>query len=239
MSDLDMILYRGSIFKFRLFSGGYELLNVIPLGLENRSVIRYWVIGAVGCRHFGKYSELASALSGSNARAEVGERRGRIEQRNVLDVLCLHRLAPVGIENFMDASVLVGFCETTVRNLFAEDANNLGALLVKHDDSDTPAEVLEILTNAKKIGGNVVVQEEILDLVFNGCSAGVGFVLKSGAVAHLCVKELARGEGFVILYFLENVVREFVITAPRYVGRILIKDPLRNIKVFPEDSRVV
>ena len=62
--------------------------------------------------------------------------------------------------------------------------------------------MLEILTHAKKIRGDIVVQTEILDLLFNGSSTSVGVVLEACAIADFGVKELTCGEGFIVLDFL-------------------------------------
>ena len=64
-------------------------------------------------------------------------------------------------------------------------------------------------------------------------------ILKTGAIANLCIEELACREGFVILYFLEDVIREFIITAPRDIGRMFIKNTLGNIYVLFEDCSAV
>ena len=95
-------------------------------------------------------------------------------------------------------------------------------------------EVLEVLAHTEEVRGHGVVEQEVLDLLFDMAIARVGVVLQAAAVADLGIEHLAGGEGFVTLDEVNDVVGQGVVAAPRHIGKGVIDDDRHDVRVFLE-----
>lgn len=75
--------------------------------------------------------------------------------------------------------------------------------------------MLEVLTDTEEIGGEVVVESEVLDFALDLGGGDAGIIPQAGAITDLGVEYLTSGEGFVLLNEIENVERHLVVAAPR------------------------
>lgn len=73
--------------------------------------------------------------------------------------------------------------------------------------------MLEVLTDTEEISGEVVVESEVLDFALDLSGGDAGIIPQAGAITDLGVEYLTSGEGFVLLYEIENVERHLIIAA--------------------------
>ena len=85
----------------------------------------------------------------------------------------------------------------------------------------------------------IVVEQEVLDLLFDSAVARFGVVLQAAAVAHLSVEHLAGGEGLVTLDEVNDVVRHVVVRAPWDIGQGLVDDGGHDVHVLLEHLAAV
>ena len=127
--DLYLVLDRGCVLKLGFLGGGNELLDIIPTGSEDRSVIRYRII-RVTCGGYagddGKLALLGAVLeSGLQIRPRIIE----IEQRNVLHITGRNEVLPVGKEYFFTRAISSGGREATVAGFLAKHGGDACAIL--------------------------------------------------------------------------------------------------------------
>lgn len=77
--------------------------------------------------------------------------------------------------------------------------------------------MLEVLTDAEKVSGEVVVKKEVLDIILDLCGGFGGAILQPGSVADFGVETLAGCQSFVFLDEREQVERHLIVAAPRNV----------------------
>ena len=99
--------------------------------------------------------------------------------------------------------------------------------------------MLEVLAHAEEVRGHGVVEQEVLDLLFDTRAARVGVVLQAAAVAHLGIEHLAGGEGLVTLDEVNDVVRHVVVRAPGDIGQGLVDDGGHDVHVLLEHLAAV
>ena len=156
--DFDLVFYGGVVFELRFLCYADELLDVVPLAPEQRGVIRYGVIGGVYGRYSADDCELAVARPLGDFVLQITPRRGGVEQVYDLDVGGRSdALSPVGVKDGGDFADGVGRGEAAVTGFLTQEAHNLCAVLVENKHADGEAEVLEVLTDAEKVCGEVVV----------------------------------------------------------------------------------
>ena len=102
------------------------------------------------------------------------------------------------------------------------------------DIVDGKAEVLEVLTDAEEVCGEVVVEKEVLDFLFYGIGGDARIIPQPCAIADLGVEALAGGEGFVFLYEVENIERHLIVAAPRNVREFIVYDGRHDVNVLAE-----
>ena len=68
--------------------------------------------------------------------------------------------------------------EATTTGFLSQQAHNLCAVLVENKHTDGEAEVLEVLTDAEKISGEVIVKKEVLDIILDLCGGFGGAILQ-------------------------------------------------------------
>lgn len=111
------------------------------------------------------------------------------------------------------------------------------AVLVENRHGHGEAEVLEVLTDAEEVSGEVVVKEEVIDSRLDRCGGFGGAVLQPRTVAALCVETLAGRQSFVSLDEREQVERHLIVAAPRNIAMAIVYDSRHNIHVLLEYRR--
>ena len=96
-------------------------------------------------------------------------------------------------------------------------AHDVLALVVKDDDRNTPAEMLEVLTDTEEVRRQRICKQEILHLVLHLGRAGSSIIRKPSSVADFSIEHLASGKRLVFLYHVQNVIGHFIIATPRHV----------------------
>ena len=99
--------------------------------------------------------------------------------------------------------------------------------------------MLEVLARAEEVRGQGVVEQEVLDLLFDMAIARVGVVLQAAAVAHLSIEHLTGGEGLVTLDEVNDVVRHVVVCPPGDIGQRLVDNGGHDVHVFLEHLAAV
>ena len=94
--------------------------------------------------------------------------------------------------------------------------------------------MLEVLTDAEKVSGEVVVEKEVLDIILDLCGGFGGAVLQPGSIADLGVETLAGCQSFVFLDEREQVERHLIVAAPRNIAKAIVYDSRHNIHVLLE-----
>ena len=149
---------------------------------------------------------------------QIAPRRSRVEQVDFLNICASgYWFAPVGVKNFGNTTVSVGGREAAVAGFLSPKAHNLCAVFVENKHRHGEAEVLEVLTDAEKVSGEVVVKEEVVD---SRLDRGGGFgcaILQPRTVANLGVEALAGCQSFIFLDEREQVERHLIVAAPRNV----------------------
>ena len=95
--------------------------------------------------------------------------------------------------------------------------------------------MLEVLTDTEEISREVVVEKEVLDFVLDLGGGDAGIIPQAGAIADLGVEYLTSGEGFVLLYVLNDFERHLVVTAPGDIREIFVNDGRHNVNFLTED----
>jgi len=143
-----VVLYGRGVAELRFLCHSDELLDVVPLALEESCVVRYGIIRVVWRGYATDDSELLVFLG---ACLQIRERRLWIEQLDTLDVLRTDRVSSVGIEDVRYHSGLVGRSKADVARLFADDADNATGILIEDDHADAEPEVLEVLAYTEEV----------------------------------------------------------------------------------------
>ena len=107
----------------------------------------------------------------------------------------------------------------------------------KDNHTHGEAEVLEVLTDAKEVSGEVIVKEEVFDIILDLCGGFGGAVLQPRTVADLGVETLAGCQSFVFLDEREQVERHLIVAAPRNIRESIVYDGRHNIHVLLENGR--
>lgn len=97
--------------------------------------------------------------------------------------------------------------------------------------------MLEVLTDAEKVCGEVVVKEEVIDSRLDRCGGFGGAVLQPRTVADLGVEALAGCQSFVFLDEREQVEWHLIVAAPRDIRECIVYDSRHNIHVLLEYGR--
>ena len=97
--------------------------------------------------------------------------------------------------------------------------------------------MLEVLTNAEEVSGEVVVKSEVLDCTLDGSGGFGDAVLQAGSVADLGVETLAGCQSFVFLNEREQVERHLVVAAPRNVRERIVYNRRHDVNVLLEYGR--
>lgn len=93
-----MVFDRRGIAELRFLGNTNELLDVVPLAFEKRSVIRYGIICGVHGGYARDDGELAASVSLGKSVLQIEPRRVAVKQVDNLNVGAgRDRLAPVGI----------------------------------------------------------------------------------------------------------------------------------------------
>ena len=206
--NLNVVLDRRRIFQLSLLCHPDELLDIVPLALEERGIIRNGIIRAVRRRHTADHGKLLDFLP---SVLKVGERRLRIEEFNAFDVLRTDRITSVGVENIGYYSQLVGRSKADIARLFADNATGL---LIEDDHADAKAEVLEVLAHAEEVTCEVVVQHEVINLRLHLCRRKFRVIDKSAAIADFGIEHLASAHCLVRLNEVDDVVWHLIVTSP-------------------------
>ena len=202
---------KSSLLELCLLRHPDELLDVVPLALEERSVVWYGIIRIVRRGYSADNSELLYFLP---SVLKVGERRLRIEKFNAFDVLRTDRITPVGIKNIRYDARLVGRSKADIARLFADNADNATGILIEDDNADAKAEVLEVLAHAEEVTCEVVVQHEVINLRLHLCSGKFRVIDKSAAIAGFGIEHLASAHCLVRLNEVDDVVWHLIVTSP-------------------------
>ena len=211
VGDLDVVLDGRRVLQFRFLRHADECLDVVPLALEERCIVRYRVIGVVSGRHPTDDGELRLLAVLLHPLLQVRPRTMHIEERYRLVVVCWRGVPPVGIIDIRYMTILVCRREAAVTRLLADEPDDALAVGGEDDDRYGEAEVLEVLRHPEEVARDVVVQEEVVDLVLHLPAGISGVVDQSVAIAELGVEELAGGECLVSLNEVQDVVRHLVV----------------------------
>ena len=92
--------------------------------------------------------------------------------------------------------------------------------------------MLEVLTDAEKVSGDVVVESEVLDGTLDRRGGFGGAVLQPRTIADLGIETLAGCQSFVFLDEREQVERHLIVAAPRDIRERIIYDGRHNIHVL-------
>ena len=103
--NLNVVLDRRRVFQFCLLRHPNKLLDVVPLALEERGIIRNGIIRAVRRRHTAHHGKLAFALL--HLRLQVRPRTLRVKQWNHLHLFRPHRVAPIRVQHLWYHALLV------------------------------------------------------------------------------------------------------------------------------------
>lgn len=135
--------------------------------------------------------------------------------------------------------MFVSRCEPTITGFLSQQTDDARAVLVENKHGHGEAEVLEVLTDAEKVSGEVVVKEEVIDSRLNRCGGFGGAVLQPRTVADLGVEALAGCQSFVFFDEREQVERHLIVAAPRNIAKAIVYDSRHNIHVLLEYGRGV
>ena len=146
-----MVFERRGVAELRFFCEADKPLDVVPLPPEQRAIVRYGVICAVGGWYAADDGEFAAGVAAFQSVAEVGERRGGIEHFDNLAVVDGGELTPVGEIKARYSPVGVRRSEAAVTGFLADNAHNLCGLGVENDDRHGEGKVLQVLAHAEEI----------------------------------------------------------------------------------------
>lgn len=129
--------------------------------------------------------------------------------------------------------------ETTVAGFFADKAHYFAAVFIEDNDGYSKGKILEVLTHAEEISGEVVIHKELVNVVFDLLCALVGIIAQSGTVADFGIELLTGGERFIIFYLRDDVVRHHIVRSPRYEFHSVGQCAHIEARVFPENGAAV
>lgn len=140
--------------------------------------------------------------------------------------------------------MLVSRGEATVTGFLSQQADDARAVLVENKHRHGEAEVLEVLADAEKVCGEVVVKEEVIDSRLDRCGGFGGAVLQPRTVADLGVETLAGCQSFIFLDERKQVERHLitshsvgelkVVAAPRNVRERIVYDGRHDVNALTE-----
>ena len=218
--NLNVVLDRRRIFQLRFLRHPNELLDIVPLALEERGIIRNGIIRAVRRRHTTDHGKLAFALL--HLCLQVRPRTLRVELWNDLHLFRPHRVAPIRVQHLWYHALLVCWRKANIASLLAQHPHHLVALLIENYHAHGKTEVFEVLANTEKITRHVVIQEELLDLVHHFPFAHfISLVHQSASIAHLCIEHLASAQCLITLNQIDNVIRHLVVCSPRHIAHLV------------------
>jgi hypothetical protein len=110
-------------------------------------------------------------------------------------------------------------------------------LLVKDDNRHTPSEVFEILAHPKEVHRHIITKKEILHLRTNRSGTSISVIVKTIAIAHLSIENLASGESFIPLYKVKDIVRQPIVRTPRNILYSGGQSNWHNIHILLEHLR--
>lgn len=122
-----------------------------------------------------------------------------------------------GVKGFGNTTVGARPYETAVTGFLSQQTDDARAVLVENKYGHGEAKVLEVLTDAEEVSGEVIVKEEVIDSRLDRCGGFGGAVLQSRTIADLGVEALAGCQSFVFLDEREQVKRHLIVAAPRNV----------------------
>ena len=108
----------------------------------------------------------------------------------------------------------IGPCESFLTILFAEQTHDFCAVARKDNHTHGKAKILEVLTYAEVLRGDVIVKNEVLDFALDGCGCKTCVVAETAAETDFCIKHLASGERFIVLDELQYVEWHIVVASP-------------------------
>ena len=85
----------------------------------------------------------------------------------------------------------------------------------------------------------VVIEEEILNLLFVLFGTGFGLINQATAITHFGIKDLARGKRFVTFNKIENVKRHLIVATPRHIDSAVIDYRRHYVALFTEHCRTI
>lgn len=97
--------------------------------------------------------------------------------------------------------------------------------------------MLEVLTDAEKVCGEVIVKEEVIDSRLDRCGGFGGAVLQPRTIADLGVEALAGCQSFVFLDERVQVERHLIVAVPRNIRESIVYDSRHNIHILLEHGR--
>ncbi len=137
------------------------------------------IVSAIDGRNAADDSELAALRLFGEFVLQISPRRSRVEQVDFLDVATRRdRLSPVGVKDFGNTTVSVGGREAAITGFFSQQTDDARAVLVENKHGHGEAKVLEVLTDAEEISGEVIVKEEVIDIILDLCGGFGGAVLQ-------------------------------------------------------------
>ena len=237
-TDLDVVLYGSGVFELRFLGDADKLLDVVPFTPEQSAIIRNGIICAIDGRNTADDSEFANLRLLGEFVLQISPRRSRIKQVDFLDVAPRRdRLSPVGVKDFGNSTVLVSRGEATITGFLSQQTDDARAVLVENKYGHGEAKVLEVLTDAEEVSGEVIVKEEVIDSRLDRCGGFGGAVLQSRTIADLGVEALAGCQSFVFFDESKQVERHLIVAAPRNIAKAIVYDSRHNIHVLLEYGR--
>ena len=115
--------------KLGFLGGGNELLDIIPTGSEDRSVIRYRIIRIACGGYAGDDGKLAFFCAALKSGLQIRPRIIEIEERNMLYIGRIDEMLPVGKEYFFACAISSGGREATVAGFLAKHGGDSRAIL--------------------------------------------------------------------------------------------------------------
>ena len=116
-----------------------------------------------------------------------------------------------------------------------EQPHDFRAVARKDNHTHGKAKMLEVLTYAEVIRGDVIVKKEVLDFALDGCSSKTSVVAQTAAETDFSIEHLASGERLVVLDELQYVERHIVVASPRHIRKRVVNDDRHDVNVFFED----
>ncbi len=238
--DFDLVFDRCGIADFGLLSLADEFLQVVPVAAEDGRVVGRRVIALPRRGEAHDHGELAgrgadfSQPVGTGRTAhqhlEVAEGIFLVEQCDHLDILAREvavALFPVGIEDVIDAALLVGFLEATVTGILVPHLNNLSALLIEDDDGHRKEIIFHVGALLEEELSHGVHKHEPLNFGVLGRGLGLAvYILEAGAIGGEDVEEKVLAHHLVRADFTHDVKRQLIVIAEGHVKELGIAGDL-------------